>query len=203
MRFTKKRTAYRNLLLEDAFGKVYRADILGGTHALRVLNSGLYNRSALDTFLVTAAQLNHAHLVPLKGASPDRGLLLHDMPESGNLLYILQTGVLPTTERLAWNSCVDIALAAASALQYLHNQPEPVAHGSLNAAMVYFDRNAIAKVGGAGLVQLCDKSATDSKALLLKDLYSLGVFLLRNRMLSLSLIACVGVSDRVCGRWYY
>lgn len=162
------------MLLEDSYGKVYRADILGGTHALRVLNAALYERPALDVFLDTSCRLSHAHLVPLKGASADRGLLLYDLPESGNLLYILQTAVLPTTERLSWNSCVDIALAAASALQYLHNQPEPVAHGSMNAAMVYFDRNAVAKVGSAGLVQLCDKNAPDTKALLLKDLQSLG-----------------------------
>jgi Protein tyrosine and serine/threonine kinase len=184
------------MLLEDSFGKVYRADILGGTHALRVLNSGLYERSALDAFLATSASLSHAHLVPLKGASAERGLLLYDIPESGNLLYILQTAVLPTTERLAWNSCVDIALAAASALQYLHNQSEPVAHGSLNAAMVYFDRNAIAKVGGAGLVQLCDKSATDTKALLLKDLHSLGVLQLCH------LVLCLFLSVRECYCYY-
>lgn len=165
----------RSMLLEDSFGKVYRADILGGTHALRVLNSALYERPALDAFLDTSSRLSHAHLVPLKGASADRGLLLYDLPESGNLLYILQTAILPTTEPLAWNNCVDIALAAASALQYLHTQPQPVAHGSLNAAIVYFDRNAVAKLGGAGLVELCDKSATDAKALLLKDVQALGV----------------------------
>ena len=132
------------MLLEDSFGKVYRADILGGTHALRVLNSALYDRAGLDAFLETSSRLSHAHVVPLKGASSDRGLLVYDLPESGNLLYILQTAILPTTEPLAWNNCVDIALAAASALQYLHNQPQPVAHGSMNAAMVYFDRNAVA-----------------------------------------------------------
>lgn len=163
------------MLLEDAFGKVYRADILGGSHALRVLNSDLYDRPALDAFLANAARVNHAHLVPLKGACADRGLLLYDLPESGNLLYILQTGVLPTTERLAWNSCVDVALAVASALQYLHNQPEPTAHGFLNAATVYMDRNATSKVGSTGLVQLCDKAAKDTQALLVKDLHALGM----------------------------
>lgn len=166
--------ACRSLLLEDVFGKVFRADILGGTHALRVLDSSLYDPAGLSQYLKAAAQLDHAHVVRVKGAAPDRGMLVLDLPESGNLLYVLQTAVLPTTERLGWNGCVDIALGVASALQYLHNRPVPMAHGRLNAAAVYFDRNAVAKVGDVGLEALCGSKDIAAGKLLARDLICLG-----------------------------
>lgn len=166
--------ACRSLLLEDVFGKVFRADILGGTHALRVLDSSKYDAGSLSRYLDAAAQLDHAHVVRLKGAAPDRGMLVLDLPESGNLLYVLQTAVLPTTERLGWNGCVDIALSIASALQYLHNRPKPMAHGRLNAATVYFNRNAVAKVGDVGLAAVCGSEDIADDKLMARDLISLG-----------------------------
>lgn len=153
---------------------MFRADVLGGTHALRVLDSSLYNPAGLSQYLEAAAQFDHAHIVRVKGAAPDRGMLVLDLPESGNLLYVLQTAVLPTTERLGWNSCVDIALAVASALQHLHNRPIPMAHGRLNAAAVYFDRHAVAKVGDVGLAALCGAEDIASGMLMARDLHSLG-----------------------------
>eukprot|EP00892_Ulva_mutabilis_P006882 jgi/Ulvmu1/4566/UM002_0294.1 len=168
-----------SLLLEDVFGKVYRADILGNTHALRVLDSSLYDPAGLAQYLDAAAQIDHAHIVRVKGAAPDRGMLVLDLPESGNLLYVLQTAVLPTTEQLGWNGCVEIALAVASALQHLHNRPVPMAHGRLNAAAVYFDRNATAKVGDAGLEALCGSESVASGKLMARDLHSLGEIMMQ------------------------
>ena len=164
----------RCLLFEDMYGKAFQADVLGGVHAIRVLNTSRFYASAFNTYLQEAAAFNHAHLVSFKGAIPDRGILVHDLPEAGNMLYLLQTGEMPNKEPLQWNNCVDLALAVASALQYLHNRSSGAAHGNLTAASVLIDRNGMAKVADAGLFELTNRDAPPRRELLVKDVHALG-----------------------------
>ena len=164
----------RALLFEDGYGKLFQADVLGAVHAVRVLNTSLFPRKAFDAFLAAAAPLRHAHLVAIKGAIPDRGILVHDLPEAGNALYLLQSGQMPSGEPLQWNDCIDIALAVASALQFLHSRREPFAHGGLTASNVLVDRNGVAKVAGAGLQVLCAQEEESVEELLLDDAHALG-----------------------------
>jgi Protein tyrosine and serine/threonine kinase len=167
------------MLLEDAYGKVFQADVLGAVHAVRVLNSSRFTGPAFSSFIEAAAPLRHAHLVAVKGAVIDRGIFVSDLPEAGNLLYVLQTGKLPNGDKLQWNGVVDAGLAVASALLYLHNRPTAVAHGGLNAATVLFDRNAVAKVADVGLRSLCCGGNPPSRDKLLStDMHSLGVLLI-------------------------
>jgi serine/threonine protein kinase len=151
---------------------------MGAIHAVRVLNSSLYSPASFASFLSSAATLNHAHVVALKGAVPDRGVLIHDLPESGNVLYLLQTGAMPSSDPLQWNNCIDIALATASALQYMHNRPDSFPHGHLTAACVLVDRNGVAKVSDAGLFALFNTEAMRKGDVMLKDMHSLGATLL-------------------------
>lgn len=166
--------ARRGLLLQDTYGKVYQADVLGGMHAIRVLDRRRFEPAALTEFLHVAASLRHAHIVGLKGACPERGLLVHELPESGNVLYLLQTGAMPSSAPMQWNNSVDIGLAVASALQYMHNHAMPIAHGGLTAAAVLVDRNGVAKVADAGLFSLCTRDAPRGRELLEKDMHCLG-----------------------------
>lgn len=164
----------RSLLLQDTYGKVYQADVLGGMHAIRVLDSRRYTPDELSEFLTIAASLRHAHIVGLKGACPDRGILVHELPESGNVLYLLQTGSMPSSAPMQWNDAVDIALAVASALQSMHNRTPAIAHSGLTAAAVLVDRNGVAKVSDAGLFALCTPDAPHGPELLTKDIHCLG-----------------------------
>jgi Protein tyrosine and serine/threonine kinase len=174
VQLTAASPARRGLLFEDAYGKVFQADVLGGVHAIRVLNASLYSPPALASHLSAVAAVQHAHIVSLKGAVQDRGILVTDLPEAGNALYLVQTGTMPSKEPLQWNNCVDIALAVASALEFMHNRPSAFAHGGLTAASVLIDRNGVAKVSDAGLFALTSHEPPRTEELLVKDLHSLG-----------------------------
>lgn len=166
--------------MQDTYGKVYQADVLGGVHAIRVLDGNLFTPAKQTSFLEKVAALRNPHIVALLGAAPDRGILVEELPESGNILYLIQTGSMPSGQPMQWNNSVDVGLAVASALQYLHSRPQPVPHGSLNSSSVLVDRNGIAKVSGVGLAELCSKKPLSRDELMINDIYSLGAVLHRS-----------------------
>jgi serine/threonine protein kinase len=161
--------------MQDSYGKVYQADVLGGVHAIRVLDGTLFTPAKFSSFLEMVASLRNPHVVAIKGAAPERGILVQELPESGNVLYLIQTGSMPSGQPMQWNDSVDIGLAVASALQYLHCRPQPVPHGALNSSSVLVDRNGIAKLSDIGLAELCSNKPLSKDELMMKDIRCLGM----------------------------
>ncbi|XP_045795282.1 protein STRUBBELIG-RECEPTOR FAMILY 2-like [Trifolium pratense] len=147
-----------NLLGEGSLGPVYKAKFPDGKIlAVKIINMAGLSYREEEKFLdviCTASKLKHPNIIQLNGYCLEHGehLLVYDYFGNLTLYDALHGGAC---EPLSWVQRLQIALAVAQALDYLHSACcPPVAHGNLKAANVLLDENLMPHICDSSLAIL-------------------------------------------------
>ncbi|MCD7455342.1 hypothetical protein HAX54_027883 [Datura stramonium] len=146
---------------EGAYGKVYKGDLDHTPVAIKVLHSDASEKK--EEFLKEVevlSQLHHPHIVLLIGACPDKGCLVYEYMENGNLEeYILERNSKP----FPWFCRFRILFEVACALAFLHNsKPEPIIHRDMKPGNILLDKNFVSKIGDVGLAKIMSDVVPES-----------------------------------------
>ncbi|PPR85284.1 hypothetical protein GOBAR_AA35416 [Gossypium barbadense] len=150
-----------NLLGSGGFGNVYKGKLVEGTLvAVKRLKdlTGSFGKSQFRTELEMISLAVHRNLLRLIGycATSNERLLVYPYMSNGSVASRLRG-----KPALDWNTRKRIAIGAARALLYLHEQCDPkIIHRDVKAANILLDDYCEAVVGDFGLAKLLDH--TDS-----------------------------------------
>ncbi|TYJ32034.1 hypothetical protein E1A91_A05G008900v1 [Gossypium mustelinum] len=150
-----------NLLGSGGFGNVYKGKLVEGTLvAVKRLKdlTGSFGESQFRTELEMISLAVHRNLLRLIGycATSNERLLVYPYMSNGSVASRLRG-----KPALDWNTRKRIAIGAARALLYLHEQCDPkIIHRDVKAANILLDDYCEAVVGDFGLAKLLDH--TDS-----------------------------------------
>ncbi|KAE8713983.1 Protein NSP-INTERACTING KINASE 1 [Hibiscus syriacus] len=146
-----------NLLGYGGFGNVYKGKLGDGTLvAVKRLKdfTGSFGESQFRTELEMISLAVHRNLLRLIGycATYDERLLVYPFMSNGSVASRLRG-----KPALDWNTRKRIAIGAAGALLYLHEQCDPkIIHRDVKAANILLDDYCEAIVGDFGLAKLLD-----------------------------------------------
>ncbi|XP_061355787.1 protein STRUBBELIG-RECEPTOR FAMILY 3-like [Gastrolobium bilobum] len=149
-----------NYIGEGTLGPVYRAELPDGKLlAVRKLNATASMGQNHEQFLQlvsTISKIQHANIVQLMGycAEHSQRLLVYEYCNIGTLHDALHTDD-ELQIKLSWNERIQVSLAAAKALEYLHEhfQP-PIVHRNFRSANVLLNDKLEVKVSDCGLGSL-------------------------------------------------
>ncbi|RZC74447.1 hypothetical protein C5167_049922 [Papaver somniferum] len=134
-----------------AFGTVYKCNLQNITAAVKVLHSNEGQRNKeFQQELEILSKIRHPHLLLLLGACPEKGCLVYEYMENGNLEdRLFQKNNTPP---MPWFDRYRVAWEVASALLFLHtSKPTPIIHRDLKPANILLDHNFVSKIGDVGL----------------------------------------------------
>ncbi|KAK7259769.1 hypothetical protein RIF29_25382 [Crotalaria pallida] len=154
-----------------AYGTVYKCSLYHTTVAVKVLHSnGNHKSKQFQQELDILSKIRHPNLLLLLGACPDRGCLVYEYMENGNLdeRLLRKDGKAP----IPWFERFRIAWEVASALAFLHSsKPTPIIHRDLKPANILLGRNLVSKIGDIGLSTMLD---SDNLSTMYKDTEPVG-----------------------------
>ncbi|MCO5547595.1 hypothetical protein L7F22_001046 [Adiantum nelumboides] len=138
---------------EGGFGKVYVAQLEDGKYVAikRAADMSFQGTKEFQNEITLLSRLHHRHLVRLEGFCDDRDeqILVYEFMKNGNLhrhLFDKQAA------NLNWYRRLEIALAVAQGLDYLHSFADPpVIHRDVKPSNILLDDNMVAKVSDFGI----------------------------------------------------
>ncbi|OIW06036.1 hypothetical protein TanjilG_11723 [Lupinus angustifolius] len=149
-----------NLIGGGMLGSVYRAELPDGKLlAVKKLDKRTTDHQKDDEFLElvnSIDRIRHVNIVELIGYCLEHGqrLLIYEYCESGSLHDALHSDDEFKT-KVSWNTRIRIALGAARALEYLHEQCQPpVVHRNFKSANILLDDDLSVRVSDCGLAPL-------------------------------------------------
>ncbi|XP_041029034.1 probable receptor-like protein kinase At2g23200 [Juglans microcarpa x Juglans regia] len=148
------------LIGEGGFGKVYKGTLNGRKVAVK--RSDPRHGQGLEEFQTEITVLSHIryrHLVSLVGYCDERRemILVYEFMEKGTLrdhLYHSDDNYERSTSvsELSWEQRLEICIAAAKGLHYLHTGPAGgIIHRDVKSTNILLDENYVAKVADFGL----------------------------------------------------
>ncbi|XP_020573865.1 receptor-like serine/threonine-protein kinase ALE2 isoform X2 [Phalaenopsis equestris] len=142
---------------EGGFGRVYEGTLDGGTMvAVKVLKRD--DREGEREFLAEVemlSRLHHRNLVKLIGICAEENIrcLVYELIPNGSVDSHLH-GIHKKTAPLTWNSRVKIALGAARALSYLHEDSSPrVIHRDFKSSNILLEDDFTPRITDFGLAR--------------------------------------------------
>ncbi|CAJ1956524.1 unnamed protein product [Sphenostylis stenocarpa] len=154
-----------NLTGLGMLGSVYRAEFPDGKIlAVKKLDKRVTDHQTDDEFLElinNIDRIRHANIVELIGYCAEHGqrLLIYEYCSNGSLQDALHSDDEFKT-RLSWNARIRIALGAARALEYLHEQCQPpVVHRNFKSANILLDDDVSVRLSDCGLAPLIAKGS--------------------------------------------
>ncbi|KAL9322494.1 hypothetical protein ACSQ67_010547 [Phaseolus vulgaris] len=152
-----------NLIGLGMLGTVYKAELPDGKIlAVKKLDKRVSDHQTDDEFLDlinNIDRIRHANIVELIGYCAEHGqrLLIYEYCSNGSLQDALHSDDEFKT-RLSWNARIRIALGAARALEYLHEQcAPPVVHRNFKSANILLDDDVSVRLSDCGLAPLITK----------------------------------------------
>ncbi|KAI4341610.1 hypothetical protein MLD38_026311 [Melastoma candidum] len=162
--FRELATATKNfrqecLIGEGGFGRVYKGKLDNTNQVVAVKQldrNGLQGNREFLVEVLMLSLLHHENLVNLIGycADGDQRLLVYEyMPQRSLEDHLLDLG--PNQKPLGWFTRMNIALAAAKGLEYLHDKANPpVIYRDLKSSNILLDEDFRAKLSDFGLAKL-------------------------------------------------
>ncbi|KAI4296650.1 hypothetical protein L6164_036594 [Bauhinia variegata] len=186
-----------NYIGEGTLGPVYRAELPDGKlMAVRKLDPNASKEQTHEEFLQLVSRISstqHANVVKFLGYCDEYGqrLLVYEYYSNGTLHDALHVNN-ELHIKLSWNARVRVALGAARALEYLHeNFQPPIVHRNFRSANVLLDDELEARVSDCGLDPLLSSGSADQLSISYgasefefgsytqqSDVYSFGVVML-------------------------
>ncbi|KAJ8458210.1 hypothetical protein OPV22_031136 [Ensete ventricosum] len=148
-----------NLIREDRLGKVYLAQSSDGKLLEIMKLDNVNSRVPADDFLelvLAVSELRHPNILELVGycAEFDQRLLVYKYFGKKTLHDILHAGDDPSA-RLSWTARLEVALGAAKALEYLHEDCQPsFVHQNFGSANLLLNDELAVHVTECGLSSL-------------------------------------------------
>ncbi|XP_025669671.1 protein STRUBBELIG-RECEPTOR FAMILY 3 isoform X1 [Arachis hypogaea] len=149
-----------NLIGLGMLGSVYRAELPNGKIlAVKKLDKRVSDHQKDDEFLELVNgidKIRHANIVELIGYCAEHGqrLLIYEYCSNGSLQDAIHSDDEFGT-RLSWNTRIRIALGAARALEYLHEQCQPpIVHRNFKSANILLDDDLSVRISECGLAPL-------------------------------------------------
>lgn len=138
---------------QGGFGKVYVAQLEDGKYVAikRAADVSFQGTREFHNEITLLSRLHHRHLVRLEGFCDDRDeqVLVYEYMKNGNLHHHLFD---KQAVNLNWYRRLEIALAVAQGLDYLHSFADPpVIHRDVKPSNILLDDNMIAKVSDFGI----------------------------------------------------
>ncbi|XWS10648.1 hypothetical protein CRYUN_Cryun38cG0015000 [Craigia yunnanensis] len=155
---------YSTKLGEGGYGAVYKGHFPDGQPlAVKLLNNYGIDKRIEEQFMAeinTIGRTYHRNLVRLYGfcfeAKPKA--LVYEFMENGSLDKLL----FEKKHEIGWNKLYEIAVGAASGLEYLHHfSHRRIIHYDIKPANVLLDSNFSPKIADFGLAKLCNKDSTN------------------------------------------
>ncbi|KAG8069956.1 hypothetical protein GUJ93_ZPchr0006g40873 [Zizania palustris] len=148
-----------NLIRESRLGKVYLAELPEGRllEVMKIDNAN--DRIPVEEFLELVARVSdirHPNILELVGYCAEYGqrLLVYDHFSRKTLHDVLHEGD-DLDGALSWNARLQVAVGAAKALEYLHDNCEPqVVHQNFEPANVLLGNGFSVRVAECGLAEL-------------------------------------------------
>ncbi|XP_061346719.1 protein STRUBBELIG-RECEPTOR FAMILY 3-like isoform X2 [Gastrolobium bilobum] len=169
-----------NLIGLGMLGSVYRAELPDGKKlAVKKLDKRVSDQQKDDEFLELVNSIDgirHANIVELVGYCLEHGqrLLIYEYCSNGSLKDALHSNDEFKT-RLSWNARIRMALGAARALEYLHEQCQPpVVHRNFKSANILLDDDLSVRVSECGLAPLITKGSVSQLSGQLLTAYGYG-----------------------------
>uniref|UniRef100_A0A7N0T6I2 RING-type E3 ubiquitin transferase n=1 Tax=Kalanchoe fedtschenkoi TaxID=63787 RepID=A0A7N0T6I2_KALFE len=141
-----------NLIIgKGANGTVYKCTVHHTTAAAKVLHSNEARMAKqFQKELEVLSKIRHPHLLLLLGACPERGCIIYEYMDNGNLDERLNCK--SDKPPIPWYDRFRIAWEVASTLAFLHNaKPKPIVHRDLKPENILLDHNLVSKIGDVGL----------------------------------------------------
>ncbi|KAH1208142.1 Protein STRUBBELIG-RECEPTOR FAMILY 3 [Glycine max] len=155
-----------NCIGEGTLGPVYRAELPGGKLlAVRKLDATASMGQSHEQFLQlvsSISKIQHANIARLVGycAEHSQRLLVYEYCSNGTLHDTLH-GYDNHCIKLPWNARIQVALGAARALEYLHeNFQPPIVHRNFRSANVLLNDNLEVCISDCGLGPLLSSGST-------------------------------------------
>eukprot|EP00475_Leptophrys_vorax_P029692 TRINITY_DN4382_c0_g2_i5.p1 TRINITY_DN4382_c0_g2~~TRINITY_DN4382_c0_g2_i5.p1 ORF type:complete len:380 (-),score=14.99 TRINITY_DN4382_c0_g2_i5:383-1459(-) len=161
----------------DPLGTTFIGTLPSGQEiAVKRVEPSVVEGQSDDDFVAVAstmARLKHPNVVQLQGYCVDYGerILVFEHYPMGSLFDLLHhrahDAAADPSQQLTWAARIDIAIATARALVYLHEECVPaIIHRNISSRNILLDRRLKARVSGAGLsflnpVGADDKSLSD------------------------------------------
>ncbi|RZB83554.1 Protein STRUBBELIG-RECEPTOR FAMILY 3 isoform B [Glycine soja] len=169
-----------NLIGLGMLGSVYRAELPDGKIlAVKKLDKRVSDHQTDDEFLElinSIDRIRHPNIVELIGYCAEHGqrLLIYEYCSNGSLQDALHSDDEFKT-RLSWNARIRIALGAARALEYLHEQFQPsVVHRNFKSANILLDDDVSVRASDCGLAPLITKGSVSQLSGQLLTAYGYG-----------------------------
>ncbi|XP_057845421.2 LRR receptor kinase BAK1 isoform X2 [Cryptomeria japonica] len=136
------------------FGKVYKAHLDDGSIVAikRASSSVIQGHKQFQNEIVVLSRLCHRCLVKLRGFCHEAGeqILVYEFMKNGNLNDLLSDR--NTTEILSWSKRIDISIAIAQGIDYLHSFVEPpIIHRDIKPSNILLDEHFHAKLSDFGI----------------------------------------------------
>lgn len=136
------------------FGKVYKAHLDDGSIVAikRASSSVIQGPKQFQNEIVILSRLCHRCLVKLRGFCHEAGeqILVYEFMKNGNLNDFLSDK--NTTEILNWSKRIEIAIAIAQGIDYLHSFVEPpIIHRDIKPSNILLDEHFHAKLSDFGI----------------------------------------------------
>ncbi|KEH39082.1 strubbelig receptor family protein [Medicago truncatula] len=153
-----------NLIGLGMLGSVYRAELPNGKIlAVKKLDKKVSDQDDAEfiELVNNIDRIRHANIVELIGYCLEHGqrLLIYEYCNNGSMYEALHSDDEFKT-RLSWNARIRIALGAARALEYLHEQCQPpVIHRNFKSANILLDEDLSVRVSDCGLAPLITKGS--------------------------------------------
>lgn len=136
------------------FGRVYKASLDDGSIVAikRALPSCIQGHKQFQNEIIILSRLHHRCLVKLEGFCHEAGeqILVYEFMKNGNLNDLLRGDY--RKEILSWSKRIEISLAVAQGLDYLHSfSKPPVIHRDIKPSNILLDDHFNAKLSDFGI----------------------------------------------------
>lgn len=169
-----------NLIGSGMLGSIYQAELPDGKLlAVKKLDKGVCSRQKEYEFIELVNDIDrirHANIVELVGYCSEHGqrLLIYEYCSNGTLHDALHSND-EYRMKLSWNTRMQMALEAARALEYLHEESEPpIVHRNFKSANILLDDELSIRASDCGLAPLIASGAVSQLSGQLISAYGYG-----------------------------